>query len=82
MGHPIVGDATYAREVQVQGAPGSALHLAATRLSLLHPASGARMEVRAPVPALFADSLVRIAEARALVFGGGGGGVAGGDGAE
>lgn len=47
LGHPVVGDARYGGH----GAPRMGLH--AVRLQLLHPTTGARLDLASPVPAAF-----------------------------
>jgi len=47
LGHPLLGDFLYGRECRTPGRP--ALHSA--HLSLLHPLTGARLELDAPLPA-------------------------------
>jgi RluA family pseudouridine synthase len=52
LGHPLLGDETYGRrrrDATRWRAPRCLLH--AERLALRHPATGARLEVRAPLPA-------------------------------
>ena len=52
LGHPLLGDATYGRRPRDEArwrAPRCLLH--AERLALKHPATGSRLDVRAPLPA-------------------------------
>ena len=52
LGHPLLGDETYGRRPRDETrwrAPRCLLH--AERLALKHPATGARLDVRAPLPA-------------------------------
>ena len=47
LGHPLLGDFLYGRECRTPGRP--ALH--STHISLLHPLTGVRLELDAPLPA-------------------------------
>jgi RluA family pseudouridine synthase len=69
LGHPLVGDRKYGRRPEAARggvqraavpAPGRCL-LHAERLALRHPASGAPLDVRAPLPADFAEALAALA---------------------
>ena len=61
LGHPLLGDATYGRRPRDESrwrAPRCLLH--AERLQLKHPATGARLDVRAPLPADFEAALAEL----------------------
>lgn len=51
IGHPVVGDTTYAPRRGFAGLPGGRLFLHAYRLAFTHPASGGRREFGAALPA-------------------------------
>lgn len=63
LGHPLLGDATYGRRPRGTGgwrAPRCLLH--AERLALRHPATGARLDVHAPLPADMEEALAVLAD--------------------
>jgi 23S rRNA pseudouridine1911/1915/1917 synthase len=51
LGHPLLGDATYARKTKQTHAPRLMLH--AWKLTLTHPVSGQRLAMEAPLPPEF-----------------------------
>jgi len=58
MGHPVLGETTYAGKHRLPNAARLCLHAAA--LSFIHPDTGHRMEVRAPWPADLRKTLKRL----------------------
>jgi len=67
LGHPLLGDRKYGHKAEpAHGRTGDAAArprrcmLHAERIALRHPASGAKLDVRAPLPADFAELLARL----------------------
>lgn len=57
IGHPLLGDVVYGSKKPVPGLAGQCLH--AAQLSFVHPATGERLTVEAPLPGWFTDILTR-----------------------
>lgn len=58
MGHPIVGDPVYGFAKQKFNLDGQLLH--ATKLQLIHPTTGMKMEFSAPIPEYFQNVLKKL----------------------
>ncbi|HHX38201.1 MAG TPA: RluA family pseudouridine synthase [Clostridiaceae bacterium] len=58
IGHPVVGDPVYAGKRPHYGLEGQALH--AGQLRFIHPMTGAKMRLRAPLPSWFTSLLARL----------------------
>ncbi len=58
IGHPLLGDGVYGAPCPEKGLEGQCLH--ARRLKFIHPRTGERMELEAPLPAYFLDVLSRL----------------------
>ncbi len=58
IGHPLLGDYTYGAPSPEKGLEGQCLH--ARYLKFIHPRTGERMELEAPLPAYFRDVLARL----------------------
>lgn len=61
IGHPVIGDATYGWKPSPALPPPPRILLHAEHLVFAHPASGKVMDIRAPLPADFADYLEALA---------------------
>lgn len=58
IGHPLLGDYTYGAPSPEKGLEGQCLH--ARRLKFIHPRTGERMELEAPLPQYFQEVLARL----------------------
>lgn len=58
IGHPLVGDPVYGSRKPFPGLRGQCLH--AATLTFLHPSTGERLTVEAPLPDWFRDTLTRL----------------------
>ncbi len=63
LGHPLLGDAAYGfRKASWVGVPPGRVMLHAARLSLVHPATGRALDLRAPLPADFRAQIKALKE--------------------
>ncbi len=60
LGHPLLGDYTYGAPSPDKGLEGQCLH--ARRLRFVHPSSGERIELEAPLPAYFLEVLKKLGD--------------------
>ena len=58
IGRPLLGDTVYGSKKPVPGLAGQCLH--AARLRFVHPSTGVAMEVEAPLPSWFTDTVQRL----------------------